>query len=343
MSDYLVIRSDSHFARIADACTFELEQALADGLGTDVYSVGAKTSAPTRTYKAVFICANDFKDLAQIVDLVDKAGIKAEMRIGYIFAGYLHRARKMMNPVAQLLWKRYKLLASLDAIFVGNENFVTPISEGLKIPMHYLPMAANVHDVNARLGNRPIAVTGFGRQEPKVASLLSDTFNRPESDRLFYSTNYIRSTALIDWRRYRATFWQILRQSKLSMAFDQLYYNPSGTNEIAYVGPRWFEGLAAGTVIIGKAPRTPDTKRLLDWEDATIDLPDEAEPAVQAICDLLDDLPRVEAAIRRNLVHMNLRHDWRHRAFDMLGTLGLDVPQNLADQIGALKDRAEAL
>ena len=173
--------------------------------------------------------------------------------------------------------------------------------------------------------------------------MLSDSFNRPESDRLFYSTNFIRSTELIDWRRYRATFWQILRQSKLSMAYDQLYYNPSGTNEIAYVGPRWFEGLAAGTVVVGKAPQTPDVPRLLDWEDATIDLPDDAEPAVQAICDLLDDGPRVEAAICRNLVNMNLKHDWRHRAAAMLAVLGLAVPGKLTDQIGELKDRAAAL
>ena len=343
MPDYLVVRGESHFRRIADACTFELEQALVDGLGADVYTVGVNAPAPAKTYRAVFFCANSFRIMSLLVELASRTTIRAETRVGYIFAGYMHTAKPMMNPVARMLWKRYKHLASLDTVFLGTEPFVKPISEGLKIPMHYAPMAANVYDVHARVGNRPIAITGFGRQERKVANFLSDQFNRPDSDLMFYNTNFILGTELRDWRRYRAIFWQILRQSRLSMAYDHLYYNPSGTNEITYVGPRWFEGLAAGTVVVGKTPQAPDVPRLLDWEDATIDLPDEAEPAVQAIRDLLADRSRLEAAIRRNIVNMSLKHDWRHRAVDMLNLLGLDVPGKLTDQIGELKDRAEAL
>ena len=343
MSDYLVIRGERFFNRIADACTFEMEGAFADGLGADVYTLGLDEPPTGKRYKAAFYFANSFKVMSEAVEEIGKQAVNADMSVGYIFAGYLHKAKPMMNPAARLLWKRYKLLRKLDTIFLGTEKFVDPISEGLRIPMHYLPMAADVRNVGAGPGSRMISITGFGRQDKAISDLLSDRFNRPDSERFYYNTNYINSKGLVDWRRYRAMFWHVLRNSELSLAFDQLHTNPTGEFEAQLRRAALVRRPRGRKCRCRKGTQIARQSRLLDWEDATIELPDAAEPAVQAICDLLGDRPRVEAAIHRNLVQMNRRHDWRHRARDMLVTLGLEVPGTLSDQIGEMSRHADSL
>jgi hypothetical protein len=89
------------------------------------------------------------------------------------------------------------------------------------------------------------------------------------------------------------------------------------------VSGRFYEGAAAGTVMLGEAPRTKEFEAQFDWPDAVIRLPVDS-PDVGRIIDELDEDPQRLARIRRdNVRHAALRHDWSHRLRTVFDTLGM--------------------
>ena len=110
------------------------------------------------------------------------------------------------------------------------------------------------------------------------------------------------------------------------------------------VGARYFEGLAAGAVLLGQAPAAPAFRQDFPWPDAVI----EARPDGSDIAEVLggmEDAP--DAAQRlgaRNAVHALRHHDWGHRWRSVLhiagAAPGLRLQRRLAD-LETLADEAE--
>ena len=101
----------------------------------------------------------------------------------------------------------------------------------------------------------------------------------------------------------------------------------------SFVTLRWFEGGAAGCAIAGKRPTTPIAEQLLDWEDATLELPDDPEASADFIEELLQDQQRLESIHKRNYIQNLTRHDWRWRIKNMLEQLQIPLPAPLANEL----------
>lgn len=345
MTRFLVVSGRSYLSHLADNCAFEFEDVLVSALDGELLTLPKQRPAggdgPARRADVAFFVAINFKKLAKLVQRFEEAGHRAELTCGYVFGGYAKDARWLMHPVLQKGWQRYKAIAGLDRLFSGIGQEVETLSRGLRREVIYLPMAADVLKVAAEPGARPIAVNGFGRQDPALSRILSEEMNRPGSPDLYFHTDMLAIDRMTDWARYRAMFWQLLRQSRLALAFDQCYANPEGRSVLSYVGPRWFECLAAGTVVVGQAPRHTDRARLLDWPDAAIDLPEDPRAALEAMRALLRAPDRLRDISERNLAEMNRRHDWRHRIQLMLDSISVDPPPTLRQQLDALAGRSE--
>jgi len=344
MSKFLIISGRNHFNKIADALSIELEDVLVDCLDADVYYLGEQASEQIadKNYQVIFIAVNNFSQVIETQRLLDKTPISGEVKCAYIFGGYVHTIVSLFSPLRQRISRNYKALKQIDHIFTGVEENVRILADGLKIPVHYCPIAVDVLKIAAEVTHRPIAINGFGRQEPEISNTIADHFNRPGSNQIYFHTNFLKSTGFSDRERYRKMFWHILRQSKLSLAFDSLYYNPNGHAKHSFVGPRWYESLGAGNVVIGVAPRCPSAAKLLNWQDATIDLPQEPSLALDFITQILSDDEYIQAISRRNLKEMNRKHDWRHRISLMLNAISIELPKRLNEQLEQL-DRRSAL
>lgn len=210
--------------------------------------------------------------------------------------------------------------ADLDAVFVPIRASVEELRPSLGARVHEVPMAADV----VRFGSsRPSAerwidVNGYGRQLRAHLEAMADHFNRPGGDGMVFHEGLV----VRDQVRQRALFWQMLTHTRVALAYD---VRATGGDRFPYsmVSQRWFESLAAGCVVMGYRPRCPEADELLDWPDATIELPSDARDALAAVCDLLDRPERLDAIAARNHRQMLERHDWRHRLADMLKVLGL--------------------
>lgn len=346
MTTVCVVSARRATSMLAQHCAEDFEVSIADATGAQMLAPlldpsNSKTSADL----AVFVALN-FRDME---DLLASTALTANTTaVGYVFGAYPRAVARRRNPIAQ--WRsdlRRKAYTRLERLYLGISDGTTVIADRLGVPVSYLPMAANVLGVAAeplsRSSERPIAVSAFGRQHVPTMQALADRFNRNGSRKLLYATNFMHTKGAADAARYRAMFWQILKLSRLSLAFDQVLAPNPGGGELSYVGPRWFESLAAGAVIAGWAPKSSDVGHLLDWTDSTIELPENPEGSVELVLELLDDMERLERASARNLSEMNRRHDWRHRLRDILKDLKLSETDRLSEQLGYLADRSVAL
>ena len=109
------------------------------------------------------------------------------------------------------------------------------------------------------------------------------------------------------------------------------YYfaNRARVNEPEYtrgrdeISGRFYEGAAAGTVMIGEAPRVDSFDQQFDWSDAVIHVPFDS-PDIMRILSQLDADPARLARIRRNnITNAAMRHDWLYRVRTVFDTFQL--------------------
>lgn len=343
----LIISGRADHRHLSDACAFDAENAFLASLNADLMTSSTDLHQLEAKYDFALVVGISFQ---RIEDLLGRLYAKVQSRIdgpllGYLFGAYGATLGKP-NPLKRLTGRRNAWLSRLDLLYLGIEGDAEHISQRLGIETHYVPMAANVLDVAARpyesRNDRPISLNAFGRQKNDILSAFCDRLNGPESSELVYFSNLLQVGQANDMWRYRDMFWQLLRRSRLSTAFDHFFAN-GGHAQHSYVGPRWFESLAAGTVVIGRAPDTEDRARLLDWTDAVIDLSADPKLATEELLALLDDDARIARASRENLVQMSLRHDWGHRLAEMLTGQGINHPQSLTHRLRQLSKNAETL
>ena len=113
----------------------------------------------------------------------------------------------------------------------------------------------------------------------------------------------------------------LLRNSRYFIANRSHVNNPEFTAGRDEISARFYEGAAAGTVMIGEAPRIEEFKRQFDWPDAVIHLPFDSPDVADILAGLNSDPARLAAASRNNVRQAAARHDWLHRIqiiFDVL-------------------------
>ena len=89
------------------------------------------------------------------------------------------------------------------------------------------------------------------------------------------------------------------------------------------ISSRFYEGAAAGTVMLGEPPRTPLFEAQFDWPDALIRLPFDSPEIVRLLAELDADPERLSRMQRSNVRGAALRHDWVHRVREVYEALGL--------------------
>jgi hypothetical protein len=108
------------------------------------------------------------------------------------------------------------------------------------------------------------------------------------------------------------------------------------------VGARYFEGLAAGTVLLGQAPTAPAFGSDFPWPDAVV----EAAPDGSDVADLLASLGERPGELRRlsarNALHALRHHDWGHRWQSILRLAGAPARPALEERLRTLDALAGA-
>jgi hypothetical protein len=122
---------------------------------------------------------------------------------------------------------------------------------------------------------------------------------------------------------HRLLLANLLRRSRYYIANRSRVNEPEFTMGRDEISSRFYEGAAAGTVMLGEPPRTPLFEAQFDWPDALIRLPFDSPEIVRLLAELDADPERLSRVQRSNVRNAALRHDWVHRVREVFEALGL--------------------
>jgi hypothetical protein len=145
----------------------------------------------------------------------------------------------------------------------------------------------------------------------------------------------------IDPKEHRSLLANIAKRSKYFIVNPGLIDRPDIRGTQIEIGSRYFEGVAAGAIMVGEIPNNGEFEHLFGWPDSVVHLPYGSDRIV-ALIDELEGQPEKQEKIRRmNVVQALARHDWAYRWEKILENVGLGPMPELLQRKERLAKLAE--
>jgi hypothetical protein len=233
--------------------------------------------------------------------------------------------------VGQLPRYLLELLGEFDHVFVGLRHTAEEVERVVGRPCTYLPLATDVLRFSP-LPERPervIDVCNIGRRSAVTHAALV-ALARERRIHYYYDTiaasgagGKQRTFHVDNPAEHRLLLASLLQRSRYFIANRSRVNEPEVTKGRDEISGRFYEGAAAGTVMLGEAPRTEEFENQFDWPGAVIPLPFDSPEAGRVLAALDDDPARLTRIRSDNVRNAALRHDWVYRIRDAFTTLGL--------------------
>jgi Glycosyl transferases group 1 len=259
------------------------------------------------------------------------------------------RCRKAVCLVLEL-WRpgieRYAAylseLAQFDHVFIGNRVNVEPLAQRIKVPCSYLPPGIHAQAL-APYPNPPERVIdcySIGRRSPQAHAVLLDMVER---ERLTYVYDTLKANRVFDYREHRRLVANLSQRSRYFLSFRlndnaERMRKTGGEEGLAL---RYFEGAAAGTVLLGSRPRCAEHDECFDWPDSTIDIAFDGSDLRDVIATLNAQPDRLAQIRRDNIVNSLRRHDFLYRWQRVLDVAGLPHTPGMARRAARLEQLAQ--
>ncbi|MDZ7961554.1 MAG: glycosyltransferase [Aulosira sp. DedQUE10] len=246
-----------------------------------------------------------------------------------------------------------EFLKDFDHIFLGNQNSIEAITKFTGRPCTYLPPGIDTLKFTPYplLPYRSIDICNLGRRSPITHQALLEF---AQQQQLFYYYDTIKASAtknaakqqtfaVNNPREHRILLANVIKRSRYFFANRARINEAEATKNKQEFGPRFFEGAAAGAVLIGDPPMTEEFDKHFDWPDAIIKVPFDAPEIGEIIADL-DAQPDRLARIRKdNVVNTLLRHDWVYRFRKVFETIDVKPSEIMLSREAQLKNLANQI
>ncbi|NPU68237.1 glycosyltransferase [Bradyrhizobium sp. 83012] len=231
-----------------------------------------------------------------------------------------------------------KVLAKFDIVMPFQINTVKPLSEEIGQACVHLPLAIDTMRFCPYPDppERVIDVYSMGRRSPVIHQTLRAM---AQDGDFFYLHDTIGGSQAIDLGEHRTQVANLAKRSRYFLVNPGKFDEPGETGRQVEFGYRYFEGAAAGAIMLGERPDNDLFPRLFDWPDAMIHVPHTSGDIDRVIRELDRDLDRQETMRRAGMAQTLLRHDWVYRWETILDAVGLQPLPGLAVR----KDRLKAL
>jgi spore maturation protein CgeB len=233
-------------------------------------------------------------------------------------------------------------LTQFDHVFIGCRGTVEVLSRTIDRPCRWLPGAVDLSRFSPypAAPQRCIDVYSIGRRwEGMHAALL----HAGATSKLFYVYDTIPAMANMqpyDPRQHRELFASIARRSRCFVVAPAKMNLPQDTRGQVEIGYRYFEGAAAGAVMIGQVPDCDAFREAFPWPEAVIPVDADGTDVVDVVTGLMADPVRAERIGRRNAAEALVQHDWSHRWHEVLRVAGLEPAPAMLYRHARLRDLA---
>jgi hypothetical protein len=233
------------------------------------------------------------------------------------------------------------ILSRFDFIFTGCHQSVKRLEEIVGKPCRYMPPGVDM--LKFIPGNPPpkrdIDFLSMGRRPQLLhQKLLCLKESKPIS--YMYDSTSSSSLYVENYLLHRDKLRDLLKRSRYLIVFPSKFDVPNQTKGQVEFGFRFFEGAAAGVILVGEVPNSPVFRKLFYWVDAVIELPEETEDLYRLLESLDNDKERIESARNNNIYHCLMEHDWVYRWRGLLEIVNLKPSPKLIERELALKELA---
>jgi len=221
-------------------------------------------------------------------------------------------------------------LRAFDHIFVGVAGATEELSRLSGRPCSYLPRAVDALKFCPYPGEpeRSIDVCGIGRRSSITHQALL-AYAQRGTRFYYYDTLQVRSGSVnsisygvTDAAEHRLLLSNLLKRSRYFIANRAFADRPALTQGQEEISGRYYEGAAAGAVMLGLPPNSDGFRRQFDWEGAIIPTEFHAPDIAKTIAQLDSDPARLARIRKGSVVNSLLRHDWVYRLRTILEVLG---------------------
>ena len=297
-------------------------------------NLGLKKVQLSRDYDVFIAVCNTFSDLPYI-NAIERWRDHCKISVCWIDEMW----------AAQIPNYKYWLpaLSQFDYVFIGLKDSVSALSQAAKRPCYWLPGGIDAlrfspfPDPPARV----IDVYSIGRRNEGIHR---EMLKAAERGKLFYVYDTLAgaaNTGVYDHRQHRDLRANIAKRSRYFVVAAAKMDALHETHGQVDIGSRYYEGAAAGTVMIGEAPDCEAYRELFGWPEAVVQIQPDGSDVMAVLSDLGSDPQRVAAISRRNTKEVLLHHDWVYRWNEMFRVAGIEPSARAAARERRLKDMAD--
>ena len=329
----------------ANCCIYELEDLLVDLESVQLYTPipDRGFDAARKIYRAAKYTGRSDEFAANIAPFPKKISLEREYDL--LFAvldnpyqfhllesieGWREKCRhtacfitEMWQPDLQDKRLFKEPWSNFDRVFLGVTQCVAGLNKLIEPSVTYIPPAVDTLRFSPYPNppRRSIDVSYVGRRSPNIHNAL---ITRAEKDNFFYYHDTLKGKLEIaNPREHRILLANLFQRSRYNITNYAKFNSTEETGGTQEIGYRFFEGAAAGTVMIGLPPAGEAFPRYFDWEEPIIKVDLSGTDVVEAIAELDAQPGRLERISRRNVANCLLKHDWSYRWRDMLAYFDL--------------------
>jgi len=230
------------------------------------------------------------------------------------------------------------LLRVFDHVVLGFNGSTEPVSDAIGKSCHYVPGAVDTLRFSPYPDprKRAIDVYSIGRRWEGIHRIL---VNFARTQHLFYLFDTLQSGASIvcNYREHRELYASVAKRSTFFMVAPPKFDRPAETGGQVEIPFRYYEGAAAGCVLIGQSLPCESFRRMFSWQNAVIEVQPNGSDIIETLSWLLAEPDLVANISRTNATEAMLRHDWVYRWKQILTIAGLDAHPAMEDRIRRLR------
>jgi spore maturation protein CgeB len=283
---------------------------------------GLKPFVVNRDYEIFMFVAMNVWDLLYLNAIRDWQS-RCRVKICYItefYAGLASQCDQFLHT-----------LSRFDHIFLAFSGSVPAVAGAVGKACHHVPLAADVRRFTPypKPPRRVIDVLSIGGRVSRVHDAL---VTRATAGDLFYMYDTIPSALVrpTSGKEHRDLLAACAKRSQFFVAYEAKVGNNENQGQ-SEVGARYFEGAAAGAVLLGRAPTAPAFRQHFPWHNPVVEVSAEGRELDEALDRLATRRGELEHLGTRNAVHALRTHDWGHRWRSVLQIAGV-VPRPALDQ-----------
>jgi hypothetical protein len=224
-------------------------------------------------------------------------------------------------------------LTGFDHVFLSFSGSVPAVQQAVGRPCHHVPLGADVLRFTPYPSPpvRCIDVYSMGRRSDMGHQAFLTRLRRGE---IFYIYDTIPGL-LIQPRQHtehRDLIAHCAKRCRYFITYPAKVDCAEETRGQSEVGARFFEGAAAGAILVGQAPTVPAFARDFHWPHAVLDIGATEAELMATLAHWDAHSERAEALRRQNAVNALRSFDWAHRWKEMLRLAGIPGSQRLKER-----------